>query len=115
MSMDKSLKRSTQLVRQRSVLSRAERIARLVAEERWTDASRPIGLPKVKVMRALIKKVKKAAKDEAAVEGAAAPGAAAPAGAAAAPAAGAKTPAGKGAPAAKQASAPAKPAGKGGK
>jgi small basic protein (TIGR04137 family) len=90
--MDKSLKRTSQLVRQRSVLTRAERIARLVAEERWTDDARPLGLPKVKVARALIKKVKKAAKEETA-EGAAVPAegaAAAGAKPAAAPAAGAK-------------------------
>src|SRR5438132_3167546 len=69
MSMDKSLKRAGQLVRQRSVLTRAERIQRLMTEDRWTDQSRPVGLPKVKVIRAIIKKVKKAAKEEEAVEG----------------------------------------------
>jgi small basic protein (TIGR04137 family) len=108
MSMDKSLKRTSQLVRQRSVLTRAERISRLVAEERWTDNSRPLGLPKVKVLRAVLKKAKKAAKEEAA-EGAAAPAeGAAPA--AAAPAAGAK-----GAkPAAAAKGAAAKPAAKAG-
>src|SRR5262249_55578653 len=116
MSMDKSLKRTSQLVRQRSVLTRAERIARLVTEERWTDASRPLGLPKVKVMRALIKKVKKV-KEEAA-EGAAPAEGAAAAPAAAAPAAGAKgaaaKPAAAKAPAAKPAAgkAAAKPGGK---
>ena len=93
MSMDKSLKRTSQLTRQRSVLSRAERILRLMAEDRWTEGSRPLGLPKVKVVRAVLKKAKKVAKEEAA------PGAeAATAGAeAAAP------PAGKGATAAKPA------------
>jgi len=115
MSMDKSLKQSANLVRQRSVLTRAERIARLMAEEKWTDSSRPLGLPKVKVLRAVLKKAKKAAKEEGA-EGEAVAGAAAPA---AAPAAGGKAPAGKApagkaAPAAKGA-APAKPTGKGGK
>jgi len=112
MSMDKSLKRTSQLVRQRSVLTRAERIARLVTEERWTDASRPLGLPKVKVMRALIKKIKKV-KEEAA-EGAAATAEGAAAAPAAAPAAGAKgaaKPAAAKAPAAKPAAgkAAAKP------
>mgnify|MGYP001591676707 CR=1 FL=1 len=109
MSMDKSLKRTSQLTRQRSVLTRAERIAQLIKEERWSDTARPLGLPKVKVARALIKKAKKAAKEEG-VEGAAAEGAAAPA----APAAGAKAPAGKAAPAAKPAAGgkAAKPGGK---
>ena len=102
MSMDKSLKRTSQLVRQRSVLTRAERITRLMAEERWQETTRPVGLPKVKVVRALLKKVKKAKEETA--EGAVAEGAAA----APAAAPGAKAPA----PAAK---APAKPAGKAGK
>ena len=111
MSMDKSLKATSQLTRQRSVLTRAERIAQLVKEERWSDTSRPLGLPKIKVVQAIIKKAKKA-KEEAAVEGAPAEGvAAAPA---AAPAAGAKVPAGKAAPAAKPA-AGGKAAAKGGK
>jgi small basic protein (TIGR04137 family) len=114
MSMDKSLKRTSQLVRQRSVLTRAERIARLVTEERWTDGSRPLGLPKVKVARAMLKKAKKVAKEEGA-EGAAAEGAAGATGAAAAaPAAAAGAKAGAKAPAAKPAAA-AKPTGKGGK
>jgi len=109
MSMDKSLKRTSQLTRQRSVLTRAERIAQLIKDERWSETARPLGLPKVKVARAIIKKAKKAAKEEGA-EGAAAEGAAAPA---AAPAAGAKGPAGKAAPAAKPA-AGGKAAGKSG-
>jgi small basic protein (TIGR04137 family) len=111
MSMDKSLKRTSQLVRQRSVLTRAERIARLIAEERWSSSSRPLGLPKVKVIRAILKKVKKAAKEEAA-EGAAAPAegaAAAPAAAPAAAKAPAKPAAGKPATGGKS---PAKPSGK---
>ena len=65
MSMDKSLKRTSQLVRQRCVLTRPERISRLMAEDRWTEGMRPVGLPKVKVIRALLKKAKKA-KEEAA-------------------------------------------------
>lgn len=102
MSMDKSLKRTSQLTRQRSVLTRAERIVQLIKEERWSEAARPLGLPKVKVARAIIKKAKKATKEEG-VEGAPAEGAAAAAAAATAPAAGAKAPAGKAAPAAKPA------------
>lgn len=110
MSMDKSLKRTSQLVRQRSVLTRAERITRLITEERWADGSRPLGLPKVKVIRALLKKVKKAAKEEA-VEGAAAPAEGAAATPSAAPAAGAKGAAKPAAPA-KPAAKTAKPGGK---
>ena len=64
MSMDKSLKRAGQLVRQRSVLTRAERIQRLMTEDRWTDQSRPVGLPKVKVVKVVVKKIKKAKEEE---------------------------------------------------
>lgn len=60
MSMDKSLKTSGRLHRQRSVLTRAERIARLKQEERWRDGDSPLGLPKVKVVRAVIKKGRRA-------------------------------------------------------
>ena len=108
MSMDKSLKRTSQLTRQRSVLTRAERISQLIKEERWTETARPLGLPKVKVARAIIKKAKKAANEEG-VEGTPAEGEVA------VPAAGAKAPAGKAAPAAKPAAggnAAAKPGGK---
>jgi small basic protein (TIGR04137 family) len=99
--MDKSLKRTNSLQRQRSVLTRAERIAQLITEERWSETTRPIGLPKVKVARAMLKKAKKA-KEEAAEGAEAATGAAAPAAAPAAaskatPAAAAKPAAGKGA------------------
>ncbi|MBI3467676.1 MAG: small basic protein [Planctomycetes bacterium] len=109
MSMDKSLKRTSQLVRQRSVLTRAERITRLMAEDRWGEAARPLGLPKVKVARALLKKAKKAAKEEAApgTEAAAAGAAGAEA---AAPAAGKGAAAAK--PAAGKAAAAGKPGGK---
>ena len=99
MSMDKSLKRTSQLVRQRSVLTRAERIIRLMAEDRWADGSRPLGLPKVKVLRAILKKAKKVAKEEAA------PGTEAAAAAGAAGAEAAAPAAGKGAAAAKPAAA----------
>ncbi len=94
MSIDKSLKRKDTLMRARSVLTRAERIKVLQNEERWQEGRSPFGLPKVRVVKTVIKKAKKAkeeAKPEGA-EGAAAPGAAAPAPAEAKPAA---KPAGK--------------------
>lgn len=97
MTIDKSLRRKNTLQRARNVLNRGERIARLQAEERWAEGRSPFNLPKVKVIKLVVKKAKKA-KEEEKVEGAesaAAPaGAAAPA-AAAAPAKG-KEAAGKG-------------------
>jgi small basic protein (TIGR04137 family) len=88
MSIDKSLKRKNTLQRARSVLTRGERIKVLKDEERWKDGQSPFGLPKVRVVKIVLKKVKKA-KEEKAEEGA--EGAAA----AAAPAAGAAAPAKK--------------------
>jgi len=69
MSIDKSLRRKNQLQRARNVLTRGERIKTLQNEERWSDDRSPYGLPKVKVIKLVVKKVKKA-KEEEKVEGA---------------------------------------------
>ena len=48
MSIDPSLKPAGNLTKHRNVLTRAERIEKLVAEERFAmDEGNPIGLPKV--------------------------------------------------------------------
>lgn len=47
MSIDSSLKIKGALSRHRNVLSRAERVAQLQAEERWTEEDGVTGLPKV--------------------------------------------------------------------
>lgn len=102
MTLDKSLKVKRGATRNRSVLTRVERLERLKSADRWTDGDSPLGLPKVRVRKMTLKKKKKK-KDE---EGDAAAGgatAAAPAAKGAA-AGGGKAPAGKPA---------AKPAGKG--
>ena len=54
--------------RHRNVLSRAERVAKLIEEERWKDGS-IFGLPKVRSIKP--KKKAKAAKEAAPAEGAA--------------------------------------------
>jgi len=74
MTMDKSLKVHRGLVRSRSVLTRAERIERLKASERWKPGDSPLGLPKVRVYKISVKKKKKKKEEE---EGAAAQPAAA--------------------------------------
>ena len=87
MTIDKSLRVKRGASRNRSVLTRVERIQRLREADKWSDEKSPLGLPKVRVRKMTIKKKKKKKEDE---EGAAAEGgAAAPAaaGAAAAPAA----------------------------
>ena len=47
MSLHKTLKSKTSLVRHRNVLSRAERVEKLKEEDRWTEDMTPFGLPKV--------------------------------------------------------------------
>lgn len=64
MSIDKSLRRKDQLQRARNVLTRGERIKRLTDEERWRDGQSPYGLPKVKVVKIVVKKAKKAKEEE---------------------------------------------------
>ena len=63
MSIDKSLRRKNSLQRARSVLTRAERILILQADDRFPEGRSPFNLPKVRVVK-VAKKVKKAAKDE---------------------------------------------------
>jgi small basic protein (TIGR04137 family) len=84
MSIDKSLRRKNTLQRARNVLTRGERIAQMKKEDRWPDERSPYGLPKVKVLKIVVKKAKK--KEEKA-EGAEREAAATPAAGAAAPAA----------------------------
>jgi small basic protein (TIGR04137 family) len=114
MTIDKSLRVRAGAIQNRNVLTRAERIAKLIETERWKQGDSVLGLPKVRVLKLALKKKKKAAKAEEGAEGeAAATGAAPAAGAAAAgkPAAGAaaKAPAAAAAkPAAGGKAAPAK-------
>ena len=73
MTIDKSLQRKGRLVRARNVLKRAERIERMQFEDRWREGQSPLGLPKIRVIKAVLgKKKKKKVKEEdeaAAVEG----------------------------------------------
>lgn len=68
MSIDKSLRRKNSLQRSRNVLTRGERIKILKEDERWQEGRSPYHLPKVKVVKVVIKKAKKA-KEEKAAEG----------------------------------------------
>ena len=69
MTMDKSLRVRKGATSSRGVLTRAERIARLKEQERWTAGRSPLGLPKVRVQKMAMKKKKKA-KEEGAEGGA---------------------------------------------
>ena len=73
MSLDKSLKSSQGLARQRNVLTRAERLEKLKDDERWKEGDSIFGVPKVRVERVKRRKVKK--KEEEAVDAAATPAA----------------------------------------
>jgi small basic protein (TIGR04137 family) len=72
MSIDKSLRRKNSLQRARNVLTRGERIKTLQNDERWVEGRSPFGLPKVRVHRLVVKKVKKVKEEETAAEGEAA-------------------------------------------
>jgi small basic protein (TIGR04137 family) len=74
MTMDKSLRVSRATVRSRSVLTRAERIARLKTSDRWKEGDTPLGLAKVRVYKITMKKRKKKKEEgEGAEQAAAAP------------------------------------------
>ncbi len=75
MSIDKSLKRKSALARSRGVLTRAERIKTLQDQEKWKDGRSPFGLPKVRVIKIVLKKAKKEKAAEGEGEAAAAPAA----------------------------------------
>lgn len=99
MTLDRSLRIGGAMARQRSVLSRAERIAKLAEEGKFDpEADSPMGLPKVLVKHSKAgQKAKKEEKPEEGAEVAAAPKAgAAKAGAPKAAAAGADKAAPKG-------------------
>ncbi len=64
MTIDKSLKVRRGLLKNRSVLTRAERIVKLRESERWQEGQPVLGLPKVRVMKMALKKKKKVKKEE---------------------------------------------------
>lgn len=65
MSLDKSLRRGNTMSGTRNVLKRAERVSQLEAEDRWSEKSTILGMPKVRVKRTVIgKKKKKKTKEE---------------------------------------------------
>jgi small basic protein (TIGR04137 family) len=95
MSIDKSLKRKGGMSKQRCVLTRAERIAKMMENGQFGADRSPFGLPKTRVQKVVLKKKAKKEATEGAEGAAAAPGATPVAGAAAAGAAAAKAPAAK--------------------
>jgi small basic protein (TIGR04137 family) len=64
MTIDKSLKVRMGAIRNRNVLTRAERIGKLAEMERWKEGDGVLGLPKTRVVKIALKKKKKAKKAE---------------------------------------------------
>ena len=64
MTIDKSLKIKAGSVKQRNVLTRAERLERMIETERWNEGDPILGMPKVRVQKLALKKKKKAKKKE---------------------------------------------------
>ena len=64
MTIDKSLRVRRGLVKNRSVLTRAERLAKLTELDRWQESDGVLGLPKVRVMKLALKKKKKEKKED---------------------------------------------------
>jgi small basic protein (TIGR04137 family) len=85
MSIDKSLKRKGGMAKTRCVLTRTERIAKMMENGQFAADRSPYGLPKTRVQKIAMKK--KVEKEAAEGDAAAAAGAAAPAAGAAKPAA----------------------------
>ena len=62
MTIDKTLKVRAGAIRNRNVLTRAERIEKLMASDRWQEGDPVLGLQKVRVQKISLKKKKKAKK-----------------------------------------------------
>jgi small basic protein (TIGR04137 family) len=64
MTIDKTLKVRAGSIKNRNVLTRAERLTKLQESERWTEGQPVLGLPKVRVQKISLKKKKKTKKEE---------------------------------------------------
>jgi len=60
MTIDKSLRIRAGAIRNRNVLTRAERLTKLQDAERWKEGDPVLGMPKVRVQKISLKKKKKA-------------------------------------------------------
>lgn len=68
MTIDKSLKVKAGAIKNRNVLTRAERITKLIEADRWKEGDKVLGLPKVRVVKISMKKKKKAKAEEGAAD-----------------------------------------------
>ncbi|MBN9119954.1 MAG: small basic protein [Planctomycetes bacterium] len=75
MSIDKSLKRKGGMAKTRCVLTRTERIAKMLENGQFGTDRSPYGLPKTRVQKVVLKKKAKKEAGEGEAAGAAAPAA----------------------------------------
>ena len=64
MTIDKSLKIQAGSAKARNVLTRPERLKKLMADDRWQAGDPVYGIPKVRVAKLSMKKKKKAKTEE---------------------------------------------------
>lgn len=64
MTMDRSLKVQAGAIKTRNVMTRAERVARLKALDRFDPEASIVGMPKVRVVKVSLKRKKKVKKEE---------------------------------------------------
>ena len=64
MTIDESLKIKAGSAKMRNVMTRAERLQKLMDTDRWQEGDPVYGLPKVRVPKISLKKKKKAKKTE---------------------------------------------------
>jgi small basic protein (TIGR04137 family) len=64
MTIDKSLRVRAGMIRNRNVLTRAERITKLKQADRWEEGDGALGLPKVRVQKISLRKKKKVKKQD---------------------------------------------------
>ena len=64
MTIDKSLRVKHGGSGNRSVLTRAERLQKLKDADRWQEGDDPLGLPKVRVQKIVMKKKKKKVEED---------------------------------------------------
>jgi small basic protein (TIGR04137 family) len=65
MSIDKSLKRKGSMARVRCVMTRTERIAKMLEDGKFGEGRSPYGLPKTRVLKVAVKKKKEKVEGEA--------------------------------------------------
>ena len=64
MTIDKSLKVSRGMIKNRNVLTRVERLSKLKDMDKWSEGDGVFGLPKVRVQKISLKKKKKVKKED---------------------------------------------------